>query len=128
MTPWRSHHESNASFICQCHSNQFAPCAVPFGHRRCLDHHLQRSHALAGRAVGLLLPLLLALLWVGIFFGLRASGPESVTSVDVLAWPLRFLSNAFVDASTMPPWLGAIAQCNPLSASPSAIPQLFLKP
>src|SRR5712691_3963999 len=75
--------------------------------------------------VGLLLLLRFALLWVGIFFGLRAKGPESVTSVQILVWPISFLSNAFVDPSTMPSWLGAMAQWNPLSATTSAIRYLF---
>jgi ABC-2 type transport system permease protein len=88
--------------------------------------HAGMAPALA--AVGLLLLLRFALLWVGIFFGLRAKGPESVTSVQILVWPISFLSNAFVDPSTMPPWLGVLAQWNPLSATTSAIRQLFLNP
>src|SRR5579863_3567230 len=79
-------------------------------------------------AVGLLLLLRFALLWVGIFFGLLAKGPESVASVQILVWPISFLSNVFVNPSTMPSWLGAIAQWNPLSATTSAIRQLFLNP
>jgi ABC-2 type transport system permease protein len=88
--------------------------------------HAGMSAALA--AVGLLLLLRFALLWVGIFFGLLAKGPESVVSVQILVWPISFLSNAFVDPSTMPSWLGTIAQWNPLSATTSAIRQLFLNP
>ena len=88
--------------------------------------HAGMSAALA--AVGLLLLLRFALLWVGIFFGLLAKGPESVTSVQILVWPISFLSNVFVNPSTMPSWLGAIAQWNPLSATTSAIRQLFLNP
>jgi ABC-2 type transport system permease protein len=88
--------------------------------------HVGMSAALA--AVGLLLLLRFALLWVGIFFGLRARGPESVAAVQILVWPISFLSNVFVNPSTMPSWLGAIAQWNPLSATTSAIRQLFLNP
>ncbi len=51
---------------------------------------------------GLLLLLRFALLWVGIFFGLRARGPESVAAVQILVWPISFLSNVFVNPSTMP--------------------------
>jgi ABC-2 type transport system permease protein len=82
----------------------------------------------AGAAVGLLLLLRFALLWVGIYMGLRARGPESVASVQILVWPVSFLSNVYVDPATMPVWLGAIAQWNPLSATTSAIRQLFLNP
>jgi ABC-2 type transport system permease protein len=79
-------------------------------------------------AVGLLLLLRFALLWVGIFMGLIAKGPESVTAVQILVWPISFLSNVFVDSSTMPAWLGAIAQWNPLSATASATRELFMNP
>lgn len=84
------------------------------------------SAALA--AVGLLLFLRFSLLWVGIFLGLIAKGPESVASVQILVWPFSFLSNVFVDPSTMPSWLGAIAQWNPLSATASATRELFMNP
>jgi ABC-2 type transport system permease protein len=79
-------------------------------------------------AIGLLLLLRLALLWMGIYMGLRARGSESVTSVQILVWPISFLSNVFVDPATMPAWLGTIAQWNPLSATTTAIRELFMNP
>jgi ABC-2 type transport system permease protein len=68
------------------------------------------------------------MLWIGIFSGLIAKGPESVAAVQILVWPLGFLSNVFVDPATMPAWLGAIAQWNPISATASATRQLFGNP
>ena len=79
-------------------------------------------------AVGLLLLLRFALLWVGIFMGLNAKGPESVVAVQILVWPVSFLSSIFVDPSTMPSWLGIAAQWNPLSATATATRQLFMNP
>ncbi len=79
-------------------------------------------------AVGLLLLLRFALIWVGIFIGLVAGGPEVVTSVQILVWPVGFLSSVFVDPGTMPGWLGAIAEWNPLSATATAARQLFDNP
>jgi ABC-2 type transport system permease protein len=79
-------------------------------------------------AVGLLLLLRFALLWVGIFLGLIAKGPEAVASIQILVWPFSFLSNVFVDPSTMPSWLGVIARWNPLSATASATRELFMNP
>jgi ABC-2 type transport system permease protein len=76
----------------------------------------------------LLLLLRFALLWVGIFIELNAKGPEALTSVQILEWPVGFLSNIFVDPATIPSWLGAIAQWNPLSATASAIRELFQNP
>ena len=84
--------------------------------------------AAASSAIGLLLLLRFALLWIGIYIGLNAKGPESVVAVQILVWPIGFLSSVFVDPSTMPSWLGAIAQWNPLSVTASATRQLFMNP
>jgi ABC-2 type transport system permease protein len=88
--------------------------------------HAGLANALA--AIGLLLLLRFALLWVGIFLGLIAKGPESVASVQILVWPFSFLSNVFVDPATMPAWLAVLARWNPLSATASASRQLFMNP
>jgi ABC-2 type transport system permease protein len=79
-------------------------------------------------AVGLLLLLRFALLWVGIYLGLLFKNPESVVAVQILVWPLGFLSNAFVAPATMPGWLGTVAEWNPLSATVSAARELFGNP
>jgi len=79
-------------------------------------------------AVGLLLLLRFSLIWVGVFLGLVVKGPDAVASVQILVWPLGFLSNAFVAPSTMPGWLGAIADANPLSSTVTATRQLFGNP
>lgn len=79
-------------------------------------------------AVALLLLLRLALIWVGVWLGLLVSGPEAVVAVQILVWPLGFLSSAFVDPGTMPGWLGALAQWNPLSANVNAVRELFGNP
>jgi ABC-type polysaccharide/polyol phosphate export permease len=90
-----------------------------------------RWHASGGEAplaVGLLLLLRLALLWLGIYLGLLAKNPEAVAAVQILVRPLAFLSNAFVATATMPGWLGVIAEWNPLSATVSATRELFGNP
>lgn len=79
-------------------------------------------------ALGLLLLLRFALIWVGIYLGLVASGPEAVVMLQILVWPLGFLSNAFVAPSTMPGWLGTVVAWNPLSATVAACRELFGNP
>ena len=79
-------------------------------------------------AVVLLLWLRFALLWLGIFLGLHFRGPGATTAVQVLVWPIGFLSTVFVSAETMPPWLGTIAEWNPVSATATAARQLFGNP
>jgi ABC-2 type transport system permease protein len=84
--------------------------------------------AAALAAVGLLLLLRFALLFVGIHLGLVAKGPESVMAVQILVWPVLFLSNAFVDASTMPAWLATVVEWNPLTTTATASRDLFGNP
>jgi ABC-2 type transport system permease protein len=79
-------------------------------------------------AFGLLLLLRFALVWVGVFIGLLIRNPEAVAAVQILVWPLGFLSNAIAPTSTMPGWLGAVAEWNPLSATVSATRELFGNP
>ena len=79
-------------------------------------------------AIGLLLWLRFALLWVGIFLGLTLRSEGATTAVQVLVWPLGFASNVFVAPETMPAWLGAIAQWNPISATATAARELFGNP
>ncbi|MFC6005486.1 ABC transporter permease, partial [Streptomonospora nanhaiensis] len=54
--------------------------------------------------------------------------PEAMTGVQTLEFPVGFLSSAFVSPDTMPGWLGAIAEWNPLSATSTAIRDLFGNP
>ena len=62
----------------------------------------------------------LRMLWIGIFVGLSFRGEGATMAVQVLVWPIGFLSTAIVSAETMPGWLGAIAAWNPLSATATA--------
>ena len=57
----------------------------------------------------LLLLLRFAFVWVGIYLGLPVRNPEAVVAVQVLVWPIGFLSNAIAPTATMPGWLGAVA-------------------
>ena len=79
-------------------------------------------------AVGLLLLLRLAFLWMGIYLGLLARDPSMVVAVQILVWPFAFLSNAFVAASSMPGWLATIAEWNPVAGTVTAVRELFGAP
>ena len=82
----------------------------------------------AALAVLLLLLFRFATLWIGIFVGLAFRGEGATMAVQVLVWPIGFLSTAIVSVETMPDWLGAIAAWNPLSATATAARQLFGNP
>jgi ABC-2 type transport system permease protein len=79
-------------------------------------------------ALGLLLLFRFALIWVGVYLGLLVGNPEGVVAVQVLVWPIGFLSNAIAPTATMPGWLGAVAEWNPLSATITATRELFGNP
>ena len=82
----------------------------------------------AALAVLLLLLFRFAMLWIGIFVGLSFRGEGATAAVQVLVWPIGFLSTAIVSAETMPGWLGAVAAWNPLSATATATRELFGNP
>ncbi|WP_406862321.1 ABC transporter permease [Streptomyces sp. HUAS MG47] len=79
-------------------------------------------------AVALLLLLRFAMLWIGIHLGLVAGRAELVQAVQILVWPVGFLSNAFATPETMPGWLGAVVEWNPMSATATAVRELFGNP
>ncbi|MGW1153854.1 ABC transporter permease [Streptomyces rubiginosohelvolus] len=79
-------------------------------------------------AVGLLLLLRFAMLWVGIQLAMVAGRPEMVTAVQILVWPVGFLSNVFATPASMPGWLGAVVEWNPMSATATAVRDLFGNP
>ena len=79
-------------------------------------------------AVGLLLLLRLAFLWLGIYLGLLTRDPAMVTAVQILVWPFVFLSNAFVAASAMPGWLATVAEWNPVAGTVTAVRELLGAP
>lgn len=79
-------------------------------------------------AVGLLLLLRFAMLWVGIHLAMVAGKPEMVQAVQILVWPVSFLSNAIATPGSMPSWLGAIVEWNPMSATATAVRGLFDNP
>ncbi|MFC8624257.1 ABC transporter permease [Streptomyces anulatus] len=88
-------------------------------------HH---GEAAALGAFGLLLLLRFAMLWVGILLAMVAGRPEMVTAVQILVWPVGFLSNVFATPESMPGWLGAVVEWNPMSATATAVRELFGNP
>ncbi|MFD4235898.1 ABC transporter permease [Streptomyces sp. NPDC058542] len=88
-------------------------------------HH---GAAAALGAFGLLLLLRFAMLWVGILLAMVAGRPEMVAAVQILVWPVGFLSNVFATPDSMPGWLGAVVEWNPMSATATAVRELFGNP
>ena len=75
-------------------------------------------------AVGLLLLFRFAMLWIGIHLAMVAGKPEMVQAVQILVWPVGFLSNAFATPDSMPGWLGTVVEWNPMSQTATAVRDL----
>jgi oleandomycin transport system permease protein len=78
-------------------------------------------------AVALLLGFALAFSWVSVLVGLLAKDPEKVQLFGFTAlFPITFVSNVFVPATTMPSWLQAFVDVNPVTILADAIRGLML--
>lgn len=78
---------------------------------------------------GVLLLLLIgfAFSWVFAFLGLTASSPGAANAYGfIVILPLTFASSAFVPVESMPGWLEAFAEHNPITAMVAAVRALFL--
>jgi ABC-2 type transport system permease protein len=66
--------------------------------------------------VGLLVAFSFAFSWIWTMFGLLLRTEKSVMGVSMMVlFPLTFLSNVFVEPDTMPGWLQAFVEVNPVS-------------
>jgi ABC-2 type transport system permease protein len=67
-------------------------------------------------AIALLLVFSFSLSWVWTSIGMRMQTPESVMQMSMtVLFPLTFASNVFVDPDTMPGWVQAFVDVNPIS-------------
>jgi ABC-2 type transport system permease protein len=72
--------------------------------------------------IGLLVVFSFAFSWIWTMFGLLLRTEKSVMGVSMMVlFPLTFLSNVFVPPSTMPGWLQAFVEANPISHLVSSV-------
>jgi ABC-2 type transport system permease protein len=72
--------------------------------------------------MALLVVFSFAFSWIWTMFGLFLRSEKSVMGVSMLVlFPLTFLSNVFVEPSTMPGWLQAFVEVNPVTHLVTAI-------
>jgi ABC-2 type transport system permease protein len=73
-------------------------------------------------AIALLLAFAFGLSWVWATLGLVLRTPAAISAVSFLVqFPLTFASNVFVDPQTMPGWLRAFVEANPVSHLVNAV-------
>jgi ABC-2 type transport system permease protein len=76
--------------------------------------------------IGVLVAFSFAFSWIWTMFGLLLRSEKSVMGVSMMVlFPLTFLSNVFVDPSTMPGWLQAFVDVNPISHLVGAVRALM---
>jgi oleandomycin transport system permease protein len=81
-------------------------------------------HALA--AMGLSIGFALCFCWISVFVGMVARTPGAVQGIGfLLVLPLSFGSNTFVAVDTMPGWLQAFVNVNPISHLVSTVRALM---
>ncbi|SCZ12822.1 ABC transporter efflux protein, DrrB family [Streptomyces sp. 136MFCol5.1] len=105
-----------------------AALAVMIGVGYAVGWRWHNGVAAALGAFGLLLLLRFAMLWIGIQLAMVAGRPEMVQAVQILVWPIGFLSNVFAAPESMPGGLGAVVEWNPMSATATAVRDLFGNP
>ncbi|MGI5273007.1 ABC transporter permease [Nonomuraea sp. CA-218870] len=78
-------------------------------------------------ALALLVVVALAMSWMSVLIGLKASNPEKVQMFSFsVMMPLTFTSSALVDPATFPGWLATWAKVNPVTHLSDAIRGLLI--
>ncbi|HEX6361199.1 ABC transporter permease [Actinophytocola sp.] len=78
-------------------------------------------------AIGLLLVFALAFAWIAVLVGLLVREPEQVMVFGfAVMFPLTFVSNVFVPTNTMPGWLQAWVDVNPVTIVADALRGLLV--
>ncbi len=73
-------------------------------------------------AIALLVVFSFAFSWIWTMFGLLLRSEKSVMGVSMMVlFPLTFLSNVFVEPSTMPGWLRTFVEVNPITHLVAAV-------
>lgn len=79
-------------------------------------------------AFGLCIVFGFAFAWVFIALGLYAGSAEAAQGLAFLVFPLSFISSAYVPVGSMPGWMQAFAENQPLTAMVDAVRALTLGP
>jgi ABC-2 type transport system permease protein len=89
---------------------------------------LHGSPAGALAAVGLLLVFGFAFEWMFITLGLVAGTPQAAQGLALMVFPLTFVSSAYVPVASMPGWMQAFAERQPLTMMVDAVRALTQGP
>jgi oleandomycin transport system permease protein len=102
-------------------------CVVTLGFGSLIGFRVETSPLAALAAVGISIAFALCFCWISVWVGMIVRTPGAVQGVMfLLVLPLSFGSNTFVDPATMPGWLRAFVQVNPISHLVSTVRGLML--
>jgi oleandomycin transport system permease protein len=102
-------------------------CAVTMAFGYALGFRIATDPLRMLAALGLAICFALSFAWVSVFVGMTVRTAGAVQGIMILfVLPLSFGSNTFVKPSTMPGWLQAFVNVNPLSHLVSAVRGLML--
>ena len=102
-------------------------CVISVGFGYLLGFRVETNPMALLGAVGLSICFALAFAWVSVWVGMKVRTAGSVQGLMMLlVLPLSFGSNTFVRTATMPGWLQAFVNVNPISHLVSAVRGLML--
>jgi ABC-2 type transport system permease protein len=79
-------------------------------------------------AFGLVVVFGYAFVWVFVALGLLAGNAQAAQGIGMIVFPFAFISSAYVPVATMPGWLQAFAEHQPLTYMVDAVRALTLGP
>lgn len=88
-----------------------------------------RLHGSIGQALlafGLCLACNFAFLWMFVCMGLVAANAQAAQGISMVAYPLIFISSAYVRVDTLPGWMHAVAAPQPVAVMCNAVRSLAL--
>lgn len=88
-----------------------------------------RLHGTAGQAFlafGLCLACGFAFLWVFVCIGLASGNAQAAQGLSMLAYPVIFVSSAYVRVGTLPGWMQPVAEHQPVTVMCNAVRSLAL--
>lgn len=92
-----------------------------------MGFRIETSWTAVGAALGLSMAFALCFCWISVFFGMLMRTPGAVQGVMFLVvLPLSFASSTFVSPATMPGWLQAFVNVNPITHLVDAVRGLML--
>jgi oleandomycin transport system permease protein len=94
----------------------FSVCVITIGFGYILGFRIETNMLALLAAIGVAICFALSFAWVSLWIGMKMRTPGAVQGVMMLmVMPLTFGSNAFINTATMPGWLQAFVNVNPIS-------------